>query len=165
MKRLVVFIWLLDITVRLILNWAAACSVSKDQLDITITDVSDGDSLNADKFKLCLHGIDAPECEQTCTNAEGENYACGKRATDWLGQLLKTEKRLSCNLLDIDKYRRLIVRCFKSLKNINQAIKEAGWAVAYTCYSDDYVNSETEAKSKHHGLWQKSFIHPESGGI
>lgn len=161
LKRLIVFIWLLGITAGLLLNWAAARTVTKARLDITITYVSDGDSLKADNLKLRLHGIDAPEREQICTNADGANYACGKRATDWLRQHVKTGDRLSCDLLDIDKYRRLIVRCFKGRKDINQAMVRAGWAVAYTRYSDAYLKAETEAKSKHNGLWQGSFIHPE----
>ena len=87
-----------------------------------------------------------------CTNAEGKNYVCGKRATDWLRQHLKTGNRLSCYLLDIDKYRRLIIRYFKGGKDINKAVVRAKWAVAYTRYSDDYLKSEAEAKSKYTGL-------------
>ena len=160
-KRFIVTIWLLSITAVLLLNWAAARSPSEARLEITITDVIDGDTLKADKLRLRLHGIDAPEREQICTDANGKNYACGKQATDWLRQQIKTGKRLNCDLLDIDRYRRLIVRCFKGDKDINQAIVRAGWAVAYTRYSDDYLKSETEAKSKQNGLWQGSFIYPE----
>ena len=161
MKRLIIFTWLLGITAGLLLNSAAARTVTETRLNITITDVSDGDSLKSGSLKLRLHGIDAPEREQICTNAEGENYACGKQATDWLRQLVKTGDRLSCDLLNVDKYRRLIVRCFKSGEDINQAMVRTGWAVAYTRYSDDYLKAETEAKTKHNGLWQGPFIHPE----
>ena len=117
--------------------------------------------MKAGSLKLRLHGIDAPEREQICTNAKGKNYACGKRATDWLRQNVKTGDYLSFDLLDVDKYRRLIVRCFKSGKDINQAMVRTGWAVAYTRYSDDCLNAETEAKSEHNGLWQGPFLHPE----
>ena len=160
-KRLILFISLLGITAGLPLNWAAARAVTEARLNITITDVSDGDSLKAGSLRLRLHGIDAPEREQICTNADGKNYACGKRATEWLRQHVKTGDRLSCYLLDVDRYGRLIVRCFKSGKDINQAMVRAGWAVAYTRYSDEYLKAETEAKSEQNGLWQGPFIHPE----
>ena len=161
LKRLIALIWLLGITGGLFFNLAAARTIAEARLNITITDVSDGDSLKAGKLKLRLHGIDAPEREQLCTNAKGENYDCGKRATDWLSKHVKIGDRLSCDLLDIDKYRRLIVRCFKNGKDINQAMVRTGWAVAYRRYSDEYLKAETEAKSNHNGLWQGLFMHPE----
>ena len=87
-----------------------------------------------------------------CPNAEGENYVCGKRAKDSLRQHLKTGNRLSYYLLDIDKYRRLIVRYFRGGKDINKAVVRARWAVTFTSYSDYHLKSEAEAKSKHTGL-------------
>ena len=90
--------------------------------------------------------------KKICKNAERENYACGKRGTDWQSQHLKTGNRLSCYFLYIEKYRRLIVRYFKGGEDINKAMVKASWAVAYTRYSDDHLKSEAEAKSKHTGL-------------
>ena len=144
------------------MNWAAAHASFETRLEITVTGVSDGDSLQADRLKLRLHGIDAPERKQKCTNAAGKTYDCGTQATNWLQKQFKTGDRLSCDLLDVDRYRRLIVRCFKDGKDINEAMVRAGWAVAYKRYSDDYLTAETAAKTEQIGLWQGPFIRPET---
>ena len=78
-----------------------------------------------------LHGIDAPERKQKCEDATGKAYACGRQATNWLQKLIRIGEHLSCDLLDIDRYKRLIVRCFKDGKDINEAMVRAGWAIAY----------------------------------
>ena len=140
---------------------ATAHASTKARLDITITGISDGDTLRAERLKLRLHGIDAPERKQNCINAVGGTYACGGQATNWLQQQIKKGDRLSCELINIDRYRRLIVRCFKNGKDINEAMVRAGWAVAYKKYSDDYLEAELEAKAEQIGLWQGSFVRPE----
>ena len=38
--------------------------------------VTDGDTLRKGKLKIRLHGIDAPENKQMCTNLNNELYAC-----------------------------------------------------------------------------------------
>ena len=154
--------WLFGITTGLIFNWAGACASAEARLDIIVTRIIDGDSLRADRLKLRLHGIDAPERKQKCKDAAGKTYACGRQAINWLQKQINTGERLSCDLLDIDKYRRLIVRCFKDGRDINEAMVRAGWAVAYTRYSDDYLTSETAAKAEQIGLWKGQFIRPES---
>ncbi len=161
MKRVIIFMWLFGITAGLLLNWAAAYASAKARLDITVTGISDGDSIRAERLKLRLHGIDAPERRQKCTDAAGKTYACGKQAKNWLQKQIKTGDRLSCDLLEIDRYRRLIVRCFKDGRDVNEAMVRAGWAVAYTRYSDDYLTAEAAAKTEQIGLWQGPFIHPE----
>ena len=103
-------------------------------------------------MKLRLHGIDAQERKQICSNAEGENYAYGKQTTDWLRHHIKTGDHLFCDSLDIDKYRWLTVRCFKSGENIHQAMLRTAGAVAYTPYWDDCLEAETGADSNYNGL-------------
>ena len=160
-KSKILFIWLFGVTAGFFVNWAAALASAEARVDITVTGVTDGDSLKADRLKLRLHGIDAPESKQKCTDSTGKIYACGRQATNWLQKQIKAGDRLSCDLIDIDKYRRLIVRCFKNGKDINKAMVRAGWAVAYKRYSDEYFPAETAAKVEQAGLWQGPFIHPE----
>ena len=50
------------------MNWAAALAFAEARVDITVTGVTDGDSLKADRLKLRLHGIDAPESKQKCAD-------------------------------------------------------------------------------------------------
>ena len=162
MKRIIFFMWLFGITLGLLVNWAAAYASAEARLDITVTSISDGDSLRAGRVKLRLHGIDAPERKQKCEDAARKTYACGKQAKNWLQKLIRIGDHLSCDLLDIDRYKRLIVRCFKDGKDINEAMVRAGWAIAYTRYSDDYLTAETAAKAEEIGLWQGPFIRPEA---
>lgn len=159
--RVVVLIWLFGLAVGLGLNgvWPA---VSADaRLHVTITAVSDGDSLRAGKLRLRLHGVDAPERKQLCTTASGQRYACGQEATDWLQAQLGLGTKLSCDVLDVDRYRRLIVKCRKGDVEVNHALVRAGWAVAYTRYADDYLQAEQRAKADKAGLWQGPFDRPE----
>ena len=72
MKRKIFFMWLLGITLGLLVNWAAADASPKARLDITVTGISDGDSLQAGRVKLRLYGIDAPERKQKCEDAAGD---------------------------------------------------------------------------------------------
>ena len=162
MKCVIFFMWLFGLTAGLLLNWAAADTAAEARIDITISGISDGDSMRADTLRLRLHGIDAPETKQKCTDAVGKTYACGMQARNQLQKLIKPGDRLSCDLLDIDRYRRLIVRCFKKGKDINKAMVRAGWAVAYTRYSDNYLTAETAAKEEQIGLWQGPFVSPET---
>ena len=84
MKRLLVLIWLLGITAGLPIKWVVVRTITEARPNITITDVSDEVYLKAGNLKLRLHVIDAPKRRQMCTNAEVKNFACGKRAIDWL---------------------------------------------------------------------------------
>ena len=161
MRVLVVF-WLFGIVAGLGLAgvWSVAAS-EEARLQVSITAISDGDSMRAGKLRLRLHGIDAPEKKQTCSTHSGQSYACGQQATDWLKSHISPGQRLSCVLFDTDRYRRLIVQCFKDDMDINQAMVRAGWALAYTRYSDSYVNAEQQAKADGIGLWQGTFTRPE----
>lgn len=162
MMRVLVVFWLFGIVVGLGLTgiWSAAVG-QEARLQVSITAISDGDSLRAGKLRLRLHGIDAPEKKQLCSTASGESYACGQQAADWLRSQISPGQRLSCVLLDTDRYRRLIVQCFKEDMDLNQAVVRAGWALAYTRYSDAYIQAEQQAKAEGIGLWQGPFMRPE----
>jgi endonuclease YncB( thermonuclease family) len=43
-----------------------------------------GDTLAIGTTKIHLVGIDAPETEQVCLNAQAERWSCGIEARDWL---------------------------------------------------------------------------------
>ena len=62
-------------------GWLSALPVAADQPfriggKITVTKVSDGDSLRSGRLKIRLYGIDAPELKQNCANAAGRRWAC-----------------------------------------------------------------------------------------
>lgn len=160
--RIFVMIWLLGVVLGVGVSalWPAAAE-QHAHLEVSISAVSDGDSLRAGQLRLRLHGIDAPEKTQVCSTASGQSYACGQKATAWLRSHIQPGQRLSCVLIDTDRYRRLIVQCFKNGEDINKALVRAGWAVAYTRYSDAYVTAEQQAKADRIGLWQGPFLRPK----
>ena len=82
------------------------------QGEINVTKVSDGDSLRSGPLKIRLHGIDAPELKQTCTDNSGASWPCGRAARDAMAEIATTTP-LRCVLMDVDRYGRLIMRCFE----------------------------------------------------
>jgi endonuclease YncB( thermonuclease family) len=48
----------------------------------------DGDTIEIAGARVRLHGIDAPEAGQKCTDAGGVAYPCGERATRSLRALI-----------------------------------------------------------------------------
>ena len=47
----------------------------------------DGDTLEVGGARVRLHGVDAPESAQECTDARGRAYACGRAAARRLAAL------------------------------------------------------------------------------
>lgn len=121
--------------------------------------VVDGDSIMAGGREIRLSGIDAPEYFQTCYDAGGKEYACGKKARRALEKLVG--KDLSCKRAARDKYGRDVSVCFSRGVNINEKMVEIGWAVAYKRYTDEYNGAEKLAKKNKRGIWQGRFMKPE----
>ena len=123
-----------------------------------IANVVDGDTLHIEKNKIRLHGIDAPEIDQTCT-INDKVWHCGLESTAALKKLV-LNNNISCVVSDIDKYKRYIAECFINNKNINKFMVRNGWAIAYRYYSLDFVKDENLAKKDKNGLWQGQFQEP-----
>jgi hypothetical protein len=105
-----------------------------------------------------LHGIDAPENGQDCTNSNGKSYNCGAAAEKHLKSL--TRGTVVCTGNQFDNFGRLIGVCRANGKDINRAMVTAGWALAFRKFSSDYVSDETIAKTAERGIWSGSFIAP-----
>ena len=128
---------------------------------LTITSISDADSLRAGALRLRLHGIDAPELKQPCFNKANQLYDCGKMARDFLRSVIETGAQIECQHLDTDRYHRLIVRCFHHGQDIAAQLVRAGWALAYRRYAKDYIVAEKQAAEAGQGIWQGNFTRPE----
>lgn len=144
-------------------GWLCALPAAADQPfsiggKITVTKVSDGDSLRSGRLKIRLHGIDAPELKQNCANAAGRRWACGVAARERLVEL--SSAPLKCDLVDVDRYGRLIMRCFSGRTDISKALVSQGLALAYREYSTDYVRAEETARRKRAGVWNGEFMAP-----
>ena len=127
---------------------------------VTVTRVSDGDSLRSGKLRIRIFGIDAPELKQQCQDQNGSTWACGLAARQKLENLLDADKLLHCELRDVDRYGRLVMQCFRGTVDIGAAMVRSGHALAYRSFSELYVVEEQQASSTRNGVWQGSFQQP-----
>ena len=129
--------------------------------------VVDGDTIKINSKKIRLYGIDAPEKKQKCKKTYltisfmsfTKDYMCGEVSTQKLIKKINKQK-LNCNIIDVDRYKRLIGECFKRNINLNSWMVSNGYAVAYRKYSKKYVSDEINAKNKKLGIWQGKFEMP-----
>lgn len=121
--------------------------------------IVDGDTLAAGTDRLRIHGIDAPEMDQTCQR-RGGTYPCGAAARDAMADIIGRSS-LSCEPLDTDRYGRSVVRCVTDRgTDIGAELVRQGWAVAFRRFSLDYVAQEAEARAARRGIWEGSFMDP-----
>ena len=129
--------------------------------------VVDGDTIKKNSKKIRLYGIDAPEKKQKCKKTYltisfmsfTKDYMCGEVSTQKLIKKINKQK-LNCNILDVDRYKRLIGECFKRNINLNSWMVSNGYAVSYRKYSKKYVTDEINAKNNKLGIWQGKFEMP-----
>src|SRR3712207_2900433 len=72
--------------------------------------VVDGDTIQLGDARVRLEGIDAPEAKQTCINANGREWPCGRAASREL-QKLVSRRQVRCEAEARDDYGRLIGTC------------------------------------------------------
>ena len=120
--------------------------------------VIDGDTIHIENNKIRLHGIDAPEIKQTC-KVDNIKWSCGIESEKALKNFI-IEKKVKCEIVDKDRYNRLVGICYVENKDINQYLVKNGWAIAYRYYSIDYVRHEEFAKKNKLGIWKGSFEEP-----
>lgn len=118
----------------------------------------DGDSLKVGGVPVRLYGIDAPEFDQTCQRG-GKAWACGADASQYLAKLV-TGRDVRCVPNGKDQYDRVLARCFVLGREVNAAMVEQGFAVAFLKYSDDYVAAEARARAAKRGIWAGTFQMP-----
>ena len=120
--------------------------------------IIDGDTIHIEKYKIRLYGIDAPEIKQTCT-INKIIWECGFESSQALESII-SEEEVRCKIVDIDRYKRFVAKCFVKNINLNQYMVQNGWAVAYRYYSDDFIKNEEIAKKNKAGIWQGKFLDP-----
>lgn len=121
--------------------------------------VIDADTIEIHGQRIRLEGIDAPESGQSCTDAEGRAWPCGRRAAfalaDHIGQ-----KPVHCISSGKDRYGRSLATCDLDGENLNRWLVANGWAVAYRRYSQAYVSDEAVAQEQKRGIWSGTFVMP-----
>jgi micrococcal nuclease len=132
----------------------------------TVTKVSDCDTIQVTtpertKLRIRLYGIDAPETPKINqrtgrVNKPGQPY--GKESWKALeGKIMGKQVRL--DILDIDKYKRMVGIIWIGDRNINLEMVQEGYAEAYVeylkepTYRAQFIRAEREAKSARRGIW------------
>jgi hypothetical protein len=111
--------------------------------------VSDGDTVKFGKQRVRLFGIDAPEKLQPC---DGGHWYPGPLATKALVAFI-AGRPVSCHEVDYDhKNNRPVAVCFAGKDDLQALMVSAGWAWAYTAFSDQYVDAERRAAARGVGV-------------
>jgi len=132
-----------------------------------ITHVSDGDTLKIETaegtvLKVRLYGIDAPELQRV-NRRTGEISKQGQPFGEEAYMALESRvisKKVRVDIIDIDRYRRMVGIVRLDSRSINLEMVREGWAWAYRQYLDrpyasEYLGAENEARTKRLGLWQQ----------
>lgn len=135
------------------------CSLAQAAELSGVPRVVDGDTLAIGATKVRLQGIDAPETDQVCLNANGIRWTCGIDARDQLAAHV-AGREINCTSNGVDAYKRTLAICSLAGDDLNAWMVQQGWALAYVQYSSAYRHAEEDARANQRGLWQGAFIAP-----
>jgi endonuclease YncB( thermonuclease family) len=121
--------------------------------------IVDGDSLRIAGRSIRLNGIDAPEWDQTCLDAGGRAWRCGRAASRALRERIGGQT-VSCRPRAIDRYGRTIAGCtLADGSDINAWMVREGWALA-SGFAGTYAAEQAQAKAAKRGIWDGTFMSP-----
>lgn len=123
----------------------------------------DGDTLRANDNEVRLYGIDAPELNQTCTRADGKEWACGREAQLQLKSLIG-RYAVDCEPRARDKFKREVAVCRTSkVPDLGEAMVREGLAINLgggDRGEGPYVDAEIDAQAAKRGIWAGDFQRP-----
>ena len=118
----------------------------------------DGDTLWHGKKRIHLLGVDAPQLSQTCLDAAGKIWPCGKYARDFIRRLIASGD-VSSTIEGKDRYDNDLGVCFVGGIDLGRDLVKHGYAVVDK--SDPrYLAEEREARRAKHHLWAGQFVDP-----
>ena len=128
--------------------------------------ITDGDTIVINDIRIRFTGSDAPESyffgkTQTCTDSKGQEWECGKAATEKLKQLIDNQI-VRCSDEGQDRYGRTLGICYVGEMDLQAEMVKSGMAVAYLKYSDRYEQEQNFAKKVKAGMWSGEFQEPET---
>ena len=120
-------------------------------------EVIDGDTIVVAGERVRLHGIDAPELDQTFW-WRGEQIGCGTMSLAALEALIAGVE-VRCEVVERDRHGRLVAKVFSpDGVDIGRRLVSSGWALAYRRHSTDYVDAENQAQKARRGMWRGTFV-------
>ncbi|MEY4269807.1 MAG: hypothetical protein RLZZ58_1023 [Pseudomonadota bacterium] len=109
-----------------------------------------------------LIGIDAPEYRQSCVDASGASWACGKAARDRLATLVQGQS-VTCAVVARDQYHRDLATCATpATPDLGKVMVREGWAMsnASIASASGYPVEEAQAAQDKTGIWRGTFQNP-----
>lgn len=139
----------------------------------TVTAVSDGDTLKIEtsdgtKLKIRCYGYDAPETEKINNKTGGiskPGQPMGEEAMKNLSNKV-LHKRVKLDIIDIDKYKRMVSMIWLANRNINLEMVKEGMGEAYRKYlkepyRSEFLEAERHTKAAKKGIWSlANYEHP-----
>ena len=131
----------------------------------TVSKVSDGDTIHVTtseqtKLRVRLYGIDAPETYKI-NNRTGQVNKAGQPYGDESWKAIEGKimgKHVRLDIIDIDKYKRIVGMVWLDESNINLEMVSEGYAEAFVeylkpPYQSEFIEAEREARSAKKGIW------------
>jgi endonuclease YncB( thermonuclease family) len=126
----------------------------------------DGDTIRAaNGVEYRLFGIDAPELAQTCSEANGKSWLCGRAAKAKLTTLMKGGN-VNCEPRATDRFGRIVAVCSAAdVPDLGEAMVRDGYAIDLGgAAGNPYRDAEAEAQTAKRGTGAApSSVHPTGG--
>jgi endonuclease YncB( thermonuclease family) len=111
--------------------------------------VVDGDTVKFGPQLVRLFGIYAPEKGQTCDDGQWHPGPLAKKALEGF----IAGRPVTCKQVDYDrKNNRPVAICFAGKDDLQALMVSAGWAWAYSTFSDQYSDAERRAAARGAGV-------------
>lgn len=103
--------------------------------------VIDGDTLAIGQHRIRLHGIDAPERDDSCRDAAGTAWRCGDWSTG-VARGLAEGRSVTCRDLGERTHGRIVAQCFVGGDDLAANLLQAGAARACQRFAERHPHSQ-----------------------
>ena len=141
-------------TISILVFLAAAAAPAAAQDLVGTAAVKDGDTLFVAGVEIRPAGWDAPEHRQTCFDAAGAEWPCGREATTVLRSLVEG-RTVACRDTGGRSYGRRVMVCYVDGRDLGDVMVGGGWAVDVPAFSGGrYAAREAAARAARLGAWR-----------